>query len=75
MNALPQPQRVSIDFKAGARMGYRHKVTTLRAAKRAMRWLQSPLHRGEKMPTHISRKATLLNVYAAPPEKKNGTKV
>ena len=64
-------KRVSIDFPAGKRLGYRHNVATLQAATRALRWLQSYSHKGETMPTHIAEKAKLLKIE----EMDRGTKV
>ena len=59
---LTEPKRLTVDYQAGARLGYRHPVLVLRAAKRALRWIQSRRHQGEKMPTHIAMKSTLLRM-------------
>ncbi len=62
---LAESKRLTVDYQAGARLGYRHPVLVLRAAKRALRWIQSPGHQGEKMPTHIAIKSTLLRMEQA----------
>ncbi len=60
-NAKPA-QRPKLKLDVGKQQGYGKEKYIVRAANRALRWLQNPKNASQKPPRHIREKLLLIGV-------------
>ena len=59
-----QTHKLQLNAEVGKAQGYLRREDIVRAAKRALRWVNRPRNQGHKPPRHIADKMLLIKVTA-----------